>query len=132
MRYALYLLLCALPAPLPATDAAAALAERVARARAEQASFQPDPARARQWFSTAHANDWSCASCHTRDPRQPGRHVITGRALQPLSPLAAPSRFTDAAKTEKWFKRNCQDVLDRPCTAAEQADVLAYLLQPGA
>jgi hypothetical protein len=30
---------------------------------------------------------------------------------------------------EKWFKRNCNDVLARACTPAEKADVLAYLLK---
>ena len=37
-------------------------------------------------------------------------------------------RFTDAAKSEKWFRRNCNDVVGRECTAAEKADVLAWLL----
>jgi len=29
---------------------------------------------------------------------------------------------------EKWFRRNCNDVLNRACTASEQGDVLAYLM----
>lgn len=133
MRLRLIFLLCALPGCLHASDAPeAVLSALVDDARTAQADFAPDPARARQWFINTHANDWSCASCHTRDPRQPGRHVITGRTLKPLSPLAEPSRFADPAMTEKWFKRNCQDVLDRPCSAAEKADVLAFLLQPEA
>ncbi|MGE3163031.1 MAG: DUF1924 domain-containing protein, partial [Burkholderiales bacterium] len=45
------------------------------------------------------------------------------------SPAANPERFTAEAKTEKWFRRNCNDVLGRACTAAEKADVLAYLLK---
>jgi hypothetical protein len=28
---------------------------------------------------------------------------------------------------EKWFKRNCGDVLGRVCTPAEKGDVIAYL-----
>jgi len=44
--------------------------------------------------------------------------------------LATPSRFTDVAKTDKWFRRNCGDVVGRECTAAEKADVIAFLLQP--
>ena len=31
-------------------------------------------------------------------------------------------------KVAKWFKRNCNDVLDRECTAQEKGDVLSYLL----
>jgi hypothetical protein len=30
---------------------------------------------------------------------------------------------------DKWFRRNCVDVLERECTAGEKADLLAYLLQ---
>ena len=30
---------------------------------------------------------------------------------------------------DKWFRRNCNDVLSRECTAVEKADVLAWLLQ---
>ena len=32
------------------------------------------------------------------------------------------------AKVEKWFKRNCNDVLGRVCTPLEKGDVLSYLL----
>ncbi|MDZ4130649.1 MAG: DUF1924 domain-containing protein [Hydrogenophaga sp.] len=37
--------------------------------------------------------------------------------------------FTEVAKLDKWFRRNCKDVLSRECTAAEKADVMAYLTQ---
>jgi hypothetical protein len=40
-----------------------------------------------------------------------------------------PERFTDTAKVDKWFRRNCKDVASRECTAAEKADMLAWLLQ---
>jgi hypothetical protein len=33
----------------------------------------------------------------------------------------------DATKTEKWFRRNCNDVMGRECSAAEKADVIAWL-----
>ena len=45
-----------------------------------------------------------------------------------MAPAVNPERFTDAAKTEKWFRRNCNDVAGRECTPAEKADVLAWLL----
>ena len=32
------------------------------------------------------------------------------------------------ALIERWFKRNCKDVLGRECAAGEKADVLAYLM----
>ena len=47
---------------------------------------------------------------------------------EPIDPMSAPGRFTDPAKVEKWFKRNCSDVLGRECTALEKGDSLAYLL----
>lgn len=83
--------------------------------------------RGRQLFSTRHGAEWSCSSCHTPDPRNNGRHAVTGKVLQPLAPSANPERFTDAGKVEKWFRRNCKDVLGRECSAREKGDVLTYL-----
>ena len=85
------------------------------------------PARGQAFFNLRHA-DWSCASCHTADPRGPGSHVVTGKPIKPMAPAVNADRLTDRAKTDKWFRRNCQDVLGRPCTVTEQADVVAYLL----
>jgi hypothetical protein len=84
--------------------------------------------RGRQFFGTTHGNDWSCVSCHTASPVATGKHAKTGKEIAPLAPAANPQRFTDVAKVEKWFKRNCNDVLGRACTAQEQGDVLAYLM----
>ena len=83
--------------------------------------------RGRRFFTTTHGNDWRCASCHTDTPTAEGRHAVTGRTLRPLAPAANPVRFTDAAKVEKWFRRNCRDVVGRECTAVEKGDVLAWL-----
>ncbi|MDP1634266.1 MAG: DUF1924 domain-containing protein [Gallionellaceae bacterium] len=81
-----------------------------------------------QFFKATHGNDWSCASCHTEDPASNGKHAKTGKLIKPLAPLVNAERFTDPAKVEKWFKRNCNDVLDRVCTPQEKGDVLAWLL----
>jgi cytochrome c peroxidase len=70
----------------------------------------------------------SCASCHTANPKQPGQTRI-GKRIEPLAPAANPQRFTDAAKVEKWFRRNCQDVLQRECNAQEKGDFIAWLSQ---
>lgn len=101
----------------------------------EIAARQADPGfaglsaeRGARLFRAAPAGDWSCATCHGDDPTGPGRHARTGRAISPLSPTANAQRFADPAKVEKWFKRNCQDVLGRVCTAQEKGDVLAWLL----
>lgn len=92
----------------------------------------PDAARGQRFFTATHGREWSCASCHTERPVQPGRHASTGKAIQPLAPAANPKRFTDEAKVEKWFRRNCNDVLGRECSADEKADVRAWLasMQP--
>ena len=89
-------------------------------------------ARGQRFFLSKHGNDWSCASCHTSDPTRSGKHDVTGRAIQPLAPAAKPKRFTDAAKAEKWFRRNCRDVARRECSALEKGDVLAWLGSLGA
>ncbi|MGE5318719.1 MAG: DUF1924 domain-containing protein [Hyphomicrobiaceae bacterium] len=70
----------------------------------------------------------SCAACHTANPTQAGRTRV-GKRIEPLAPTANPQRFTDAAKVEKWFRRNCQDVLQRECNAQEKGDFIAWLSQ---
>lgn len=85
-------------------------------------------ARGESFFKAKHGNDWSCASCHTDNPAAPGKHAKTGKIIDPLAPSANAERFTNPKKVAKWFKRNCNDVLDRVCTPQEKGDVLAYLL----
>ena len=88
-------------------------------------------ARGEALFRGKHARpggeEGGCYSCHTADPRNPGR-TRAGKAIEPLAPAATPTRFSDAAKTEKWFGRNCGDVLGRPCTAAEKGDFFTWLM----
>ena len=93
----------------------------------QQAGVTADPSRGRTFFTRSHGREWSCASCHGAVPLQQGRHATTGKDIQPLAPAANPRRLTDPVKVEKWLGRNCQDVLGRPCTPGEKADVLAYL-----
>lgn len=69
----------------------------------------------------------ACASCHTRDPTQPGRHVLTGKNLSPLAPAAHPGCLEDRGKIEKWFRRNCSWTLGRECSPQEKGDFLVFL-----
>jgi hypothetical protein len=69
----------------------------------------------------------ACAACHTPDPRRPGWHVKTGRAIEPMAVSANPARFTDAADIEKRFRRDCKNVLGRACTPAERGDFVTFL-----
>lgn len=85
-------------------------------------------ARGESFYKTTSSNKSSCTSCHTENPAAQGKHATTGKAILPLAPSANAERFSDPAKVEKWFKRNCNDVLARVCTAQEKGDFLTYLL----
>ena len=127
-----FLLACALLSPYAAAGAPADFLsqfEAAARAQPGFAGFSAE--RGKRFFESTHGGNWSCATCHTRDPAAPGRHAVTSKDIAPLAPAANPRRFTDAAKVEKWFKRNCNDVLKRPCTPQEKGDVLAYVMSMG-
>lgn len=93
-----------------------------------QAGAPAQPARGQAFFTSLHGHEWACAKCHGAVPTQEGLHAATGKRIAPLAPAFNPQRFTDAGKTEKWFRRNCNDVLGRECSASEKADVLAWLL----
>ena len=45
----------------------------------------------------------ACASCHTSNPANEGKHIVTGKPIRPLSPAANPKRFADIDKVEKEF-----------------------------
>lgn len=99
------------------------------QAKEESADFQTfDAERGKLFFNNTHGNDWSCASCHTSNPADSGKHAKTDKVIEPLAPSANAERFTDPKKVAKWFKRNCGDVIDRECTSLEKGDVLTYLL----
>lgn len=128
-RTALALMIAALAA-LPALPAAAAdtsAVEQLARWSAQAgAAGRAEPGRV--FFTSRHGGAWSCSSCHGNPPTQTGQHASTGKDITPLAPAFNPQAFTDSARVDKWFRRNCKDVLARECSAAEKADVLAYLI----
>jgi len=84
--------------------------------------------RGETFYKTKHGSNWSCSTCHTDNPAAQGKHAKTEKPIKPLAPSANAERFTDMKKIEKWFKRNCNDVLDRVCTPQEKGDFLTYLL----
>jgi hypothetical protein len=100
----------------------------LAAAKQESAAFRDFSVQRGQSFYNAKSGDMSCATCHTESPRAQGKHNNTGKDILPLAPVVNPERFTDAAKVEKWFKRNCNDVLKRACSAQEKGDFMAYVL----
>jgi len=120
--------LAALACVMPLTPARAASPAELATAYAAQSGASPRPASGQQFFTSNHGRAWSCASCHGEVPTQAGRHAATGKPIGALAPAFNPERFSDAEKAEKWFRRNCSDVIGRECTAAEKADVIAWLM----
>ena len=68
----------------------------------------------------------SCSTCHTTDPTRPGQ-TRAGKTIDPMAVSVTPSRFTDPAKVEKWFRRNCDSVLRRDCTPLEKGDFIAFM-----
>jgi hypothetical protein len=94
----------------------------------EAQSGKASPTRGEQFFNAKHGKEWSCASCHENPPNHDTKHIVTGKVIKPLAPSANAARFVDEAKAEKWFKRNCNDVLGLECTAQEKADVLSWLM----
>lgn len=130
MRTITYLLvLSGLSFQVHAETPAGFLSAYASEARQENPAFSsPSANRGQQFFQKAHGKEWSCASCHTQTPTGSGKHQVTGKRIEPLAPAANAERFTSERKVEKWFRRNCGDVLGRSCTAQEKGDVLAYLL----
>ncbi len=107
------------------------VANWTASAKASDPAFTASAERGRAFYlrqSDTNAEMASCAACHTANPGTNGRHTVTGKSIAAMAIQANPERFTDAAKTEKWFKRNCNDVLGRVCTPAEKADFTTFML----
>lgn len=69
----------------------------------------------------------SCASCHTKQVSNVGKHIRTNKEIKPMSPSVNPQRLTDIKKVNKWFKRNCKWTMGRECTAQEKSNILVYI-----
>jgi cytochrome b len=125
-------LLLGLPAPVLATGpvAAALLREYESQARLANPAFAGFSAEAGQRLHVTpfgvDAQAGSCSSCHTPDPRRSGR-TPAGKVVEPLSPQVNPARLTDRREVEKWFTRNCKQVLGRACTAEEKGNFVTWL-----
>jgi mono/diheme cytochrome c family protein len=103
----------------------------VRAAQVEQPGFAASASRGEQFYrakQSAGKEAESCVSCHTPDAKARGQHVKTHKTIEPLAPVANRERFTDPAKVEKWFKRNCKEVLNRVCTPQEKADFAACVI----
>ena len=72
----------------------------------------------------------NCAGCHGTDLSQPGRHIKTGKLIEPMAVSVNPTRLSDPKKVEKWFRRNCRWTLGRKCTPQEKGDFIRYMSNP--
>ncbi|MDP2248641.1 MAG: DUF1924 domain-containing protein [Nitrosomonadales bacterium] len=77
---------------------------------------------------TVKGQQVACASCHTANPADTGKHIVTGKPIRPLAPSANPKRFADTEKVEKEFTDHCNDVIGRDCSAQEKGNFITYLL----
>jgi len=70
----------------------------------------------------------SCASCHTSNPADNGKNIVTNKLIRPLSPVVNPKRFSDLDKVEAKFVEHCNDITGSDCTAQEKANFITYLI----
>ncbi|HPR05866.1 MAG TPA: DUF1924 domain-containing protein [Denitromonas sp.] len=108
------------------------LAAYAAQAKAGDAAFAGvsavrGEALHRDRHAGGKADSPSCTSCHGENTRAAGRTPV-GKTIDPVAVSVAPTRYTDAAKVEKWFRRNCREVLGRECSAREKGDWLAFMI----
>lgn len=128
------ILLAAAAGATAAETPAGLLAGYAAEAARATPGFTASAERGQQLF----ARKWgvsqtlsSCATCHSEQPAAEGKHVVTGKRIAPLSPAANPERFSSSAKVEKWFRRNCSEVVGRECSADEKADFIQFVSKGG-
>ncbi len=76
----------------------------------------------------ANGKETACASCHTANPADAGKHIATGKTIKPLSPVVNAKRFSDYDKVEAKFTKHCNDILGLDCTPAQKANYITYLL----
>jgi hypothetical protein len=110
----------------------AILSELLAQAKKEEPGFARFSAeRGAALYRATHKGGKqgtaSCTACHGSSPQEKGR-TRAGKDVEPMAVSRNPARYTDREDVEKWFTRNCNDVLGRACTAKEKGDFLTYML----
>lgn len=103
------------------------LAQYAAAAKATGLSAARGQVLHTQNFSGGKPDTPSCTTCHGKDTRGAGR-ALTGKTIEAVAVSVTPTRYTDPAKVEKWFKRNCTEVLGRECTPQEKGDWLTFVI----
>jgi hypothetical protein len=122
-----------LSAPVAAGPRDALLTQYAAEAKVATPAFSGfSAARGKtlhnQNFTGGKADTPACVSCHGNDPSVAGR-TRSGKAVEAMAVSVTPTLYLDAVKVEKWFRRNCNEVMGRACTAQEKGDWLTYMSQ---
>jgi hypothetical protein len=115
-----------------AATPAGLISDYAASAAKATPGFTPSALRGQAFFTKEWAVSQkmpNCTVCHSKNLKVEGKHVITDKVISPLSPTVNAERFTDLKKVEKWFKRNCSEVVGRECTDAEKADFIQFVSQ---
>lgn len=92
--------------------------------------FSPSAIEGKLFFNRSFKNNGheaACASCHTQNPANYGKHIVTKKEIKPLSPMVNPKRFTKIDKVEEQFTEHCNDILGADCSAQEKANFIKYL-----
>ena len=76
----------------------------------------------------ANGKEAACASCHTTNPANEGKHIVTGKRILPLSPVVNAKRFSNLDNVEDKFTEHCNDIIGTDCTPQEKANFIGYLL----
>lgn len=112
-----------------------ALKYSIAAKKADAKYTGPSASSGKKFYNrvnkTFNGKEIACASCHTKNPANPGKNIITFKSIPPLSPATYTKRFNDLDKVEDQFTQHCNDIIGNDCTAKEKADYITYLLTEG-
>ena len=129
--YALIALLLATSTSFSANAAPKADFDKLLQHYAQQGGKDFNADRGKAFWLKDQVSDsgdkMNCATCHGNDLKLPGKHNKSGKVIEPMASTVNAERYTDLEKVEKWFTRNCKQVLRRECTPQEKGDVLRYL-----
>lgn len=129
MKRHILIMIALISIPFSSSHAGNAVVNNLLKNYAAQGADTANAEQGKQlWGKTFNTNgERSCASCHTNDLTQNGKHIKTNKHIKPMSPSVNTERLTDEKKVSKWFKRNCKWTLGRECTAQEKSNILVYI-----
>src|SRR5262249_3832713 len=93
--------------------AAAATPERLLSQYGAAAGAPGVPQRGQDFFTRTHGREGAGAPSQGGGLVRRAPPAAPAKPITPLAPAFDAQRFSDAAKVEKWFRRNCNDVVGR-------------------